>query len=59
MRILVTAAGGPAGINVILSLKDMKGIDIIGTDASPYSAGFAFCGKSFLFPSTIPDNSSA
>lgn len=48
--ILVTAAGGPAGINVIRALKKIKGVEVLGTDANPFSAGFAFCDKSFVVP---------
>ena len=45
-RILVTGAGGPAGINVIKLLKGEY--YIVSTDINPYSEGFAISDKYYL-----------
>ncbi|RIB35348.1 MAG: hypothetical protein BXU00_02370 [Candidatus Nanoclepta minutus] len=45
-KILVTGAGGPAGINVIKLLK--KEYYIVSTDINPYSEGFAISNKYYL-----------
>jgi len=45
-RILVTGAGGPAGINVIKLLKGEY--YIISTDINPYSEGFAISNRYYL-----------
>lgn len=48
-RILVTGAGGPAGINVIKQLK-RKGHYVVSTDINPYSEGFVLSDKYYLIP---------
>ncbi len=49
-RILVTGAGGPAGINVIRALKQ-EGYYVVSTDINKYSEGFLFADRSYL---TLP-----
>jgi len=45
-KILVTGAGGPAGINTIRALKDAY--FIVSTDINEYSEGFLFSHKYYL-----------
>ncbi|MCS7107556.1 MAG: ATP-grasp domain-containing protein [Acidilobaceae archaeon] len=47
--VLVTGAGGPAGINVVKLLK-RDGFRVWATDASPYSEGFALADASYVIP---------
>lgn len=47
-RILVTGAGGPAGINVIKLLRDKY--YIVSTDINEYSEGFALSNKYYVIP---------
>ncbi|MEN2999473.1 MAG: ATP-grasp domain-containing protein [Acidilobaceae archaeon] len=47
--VLVTGAGGPAGINVVKLLK-RDGFRVVATDASPYSEGFALADASYVVP---------
>lgn len=46
-KVLVTGAGGPAGINVIKLLK-REGYYIISTDINPYSEGFVLSDKYYI-----------
>ncbi|MEN2999463.1 MAG: hypothetical protein ABDH61_02675, partial [Acidilobaceae archaeon] len=45
--VLVTGAGGPAGINVVKLLK-RDGFRVVAADASPYSEGFALADASYV-----------
>jgi len=47
-RILVTGAGGPAGINVVKLLRG--GYYIVSIDMNPYSEGFALSDKYYVSP---------
>ncbi|MGB9714291.1 MAG: ATP-grasp domain-containing protein [Candidatus Bathyarchaeales archaeon] len=50
-RILVTGAGGPAGINFVLSLKIApEKIFVVGTEASAYFIHLAPTDKTYLVP---------
>ncbi|BCU69988.1 ATP-grasp domain-containing protein [Stygiolobus caldivivus] len=49
MRILVTGAGGPAGINVIKLLKEY-GYYIVSTDINEYSEGFVLSDSYYVIP---------
>ncbi|MEM4959029.1 MAG: ATP-grasp domain-containing protein [Nanopusillaceae archaeon] len=46
LTILVTGAGGPAGISTILLLKDYY--RVVSTDINSYSEGFAFSHKYYI-----------
>ena len=52
--VLIPGASGPAGINVIKSLK-MANFDgkIVATDSSPLSAGFFMADTSEVIPEAI------
>ena len=52
-KILVTGAGGPAGVNVLRSLRDSgEEMKLYGTDISAYHVEFArpFLDKVFIVP---------
>ena len=48
-NVLVTGAGGPAGVAVIVDLVE-DGNRVLGVDADPLSAGFALASASALIP---------
>ncbi len=49
--ILVTATGGPAGLNAVRSLKEVKGFRIISVDADPLASGLYLKGvKPYVVP---------
>ncbi|MGC8778199.1 MAG: hypothetical protein ACP5Q4_05925 [Candidatus Caldatribacteriaceae bacterium] len=51
LRILVTAVGGGVGQEILKALR-MSGFElfVIGVDAEPFSAGFAFCDRAYRVP---------
>ena len=49
MRVLVTGAGGPAGIGVTRSLK-VAGYEVVGTDCDKWSLHFAETSRKYLVP---------
>ncbi|HMF31338.1 MAG TPA: ATP-grasp domain-containing protein [Candidatus Lokiarchaeia archaeon] len=52
-KILITGAGGPAGVNVLRSLRDCgEKMEVYGTDISSWHAVYAepWCDKVFLVP---------
>lgn len=53
-RILVTGAGGPAGINTIKLLRDSY--YIVSTDINEYSEGFVLSDKYYIIPSANDKN---
>jgi carbamoyl-phosphate synthase large subunit len=56
-RILVTGAGGPAGLNFVMSLRIVpEKIFIVGTEANEYFAHLAFTDKCYLVPKATEDN---
>lgn len=51
--VLVTASGGPAGVNAAKLLKKQKNVVVVGVDADPLSAGLAFCDHFYVVPKFI------
>jgi len=50
-RIMATGAGGPAGINFVLSLRlAPERLFIVGTEANPYFSYLAPTDKTYLVP---------
>lgn len=49
VKILVNGVGGPAGINTIRSLKEMKSLILYGTDADPTAVGLYMLPKKRVF----------
>lgn len=51
-RVLITGAGGPAGVNFINSLRDApEKMYLVGTDINKYHLGWANTDKKYLVPS--------
>ena len=56
-RILVTGAGGPAGVNFVMSLKiTPEKMFVVGTEANKYFFHLASTDKKYLVPKATEDN---
>ena len=56
-KVLVTGVGGPAGLNTIRSLKEVKEkIEIVGVDADPLAPGLFLVKKSYVIPKAFDKN---
>ena len=56
-KILVTGAGGPAGLNFVMSLRIApEKMFIVGTEANEYFARLASTDKCYLVPEATEDN---
>ena len=55
VRILVTAAGGPAGINTLRLLSAYPHLELYGVDIDPHSAGRVFA-KEFAVMASFRDS---
>lgn len=56
-RVLVTGAGGPAGVNFVMSLRiALEKMYVVGTEANEYYLHLAPVDKRFLVPKATDDN---
>jgi len=56
IRVLVTGAGGPAGMGTIRSLAGVKGVEVVAADMNPLAAGLYWTPHRVLVPSVGAGN---